>query len=258
MKSKRKNVVVCAAALVAMAGLGGFGEPPVEPAKEARPAADAGPAEVFPFVRVDREARAIEIDAEVPIDAHQFDAKTGKRLDVFLEVVLCSRDTKEHEALAVTRARPSDVHAAVLLLGLEPGRPGAWSADPSTKRMTPTEPLGPELEVMMIYDLPSGERVRVPAASLARRVPGGETLAEAANVSGGWVFAGSVERERQGAKVYAADDEGTIVGLTTFGTETVAWRGMYSPQESVQAPEWAAAEALPARGTKVVVRISAK
>jgi hypothetical protein len=254
MKSMRKNVVACAAALVAMAGLGGFGEP----AKESQPAADAGPAEVFPFVRVDRDARAIEIDAEVPIDAHQYDARSGKRLDVFLEVVLCSRDTKEHEALAVTRARPSDVHAALLLLGLEPGRPGAWSPDPLTKRMMPTEPLGPELEVMMIYDAASGERVSASAASLARRVPGGETLAEAAHVSGGWVFAGSVERERQGAKVYAADDEGTIVGLTTFGTETVAWRGMYSPQESVHAPEWAAAEALPPRGTKVVVRISVK
>ena len=43
----------------------------------------------------------------------------------WLEQVACMVGTREHESLVVVEAKPSEVHAALLLLGLEPGTPKA-------------------------------------------------------------------------------------------------------------------------------------
>lgn len=217
----------------------------------------AGLVELFPAIRVDRKARVVEVDGVVPIDVHQVDRKTGARLHVFLEVVLCPFDTKEHEALVATKARPSNIHAALLLLGLEPGKPGSWSFDEKTRTLKEIPPEGPELGVTLVWTDEQGESVEMPAAQLVERVPGGGTL-ETGGRETGWVFAGSTERERLGQTHYAADAEGTAVGLTTFGTETVAWRSVYSPEDAVSRPQWAASAKLPARNTKVMVRITAQ
>src|SRR5688572_18748192 len=67
-------------------------EPPGPGPGDARPQAGLG--EVFPHIRVDQAARLVEIDGIVPIDAHN--AETP---NVYLEVTLCTRDSKEHESL---------------------------------------------------------------------------------------------------------------------------------------------------------------
>lgn len=221
------------------------------------PAPRAGPVELFPGIRVNHEAKTVEIDGVVPIDAHQFDRKTGARLHIFLEVVLCPFDSKEHETLVATTARPSNIHAALLLLGLEPGKPGSWTFDEQTRTLKEIPPEGPALDVTIVWTDEKGEVVELPAEQLVERVPGGGTLTTEGRESG-WVFAGSAERQRLGETYYAADAEGTAVGLATFGTETVAWRSVYSPEDAVSKPQWAASSKLPARGTKVVVRITAK
>lgn len=230
--------------------------PPTDVPSEV-PAPKAGSVELFPGIRVDRQSKTVEIDGVVPIDAHQFDRKTGARLHIFLEVVLCPFDTKEHETLVATTARPSNIHAALLLLGLEPGKPGSWTFDEQTRTLKEIPPEGPALDVTIVWTDEKGEVVELPAEQLVERVPGGGTLTTEGRESG-WVFAGSAERQRLGETYYAADAEGTAVGLATFGTETVAWRSVYSPEDAVSKPQWAASSTLPARGTKVVVRIAAK
>ena len=84
-------------------------------------------AEASPGLRVSREARALEFDGTVPIDVH------GKAPRVFLEVLVCSRDTREHESLVVTDVKPSSVHAALLMLGMTPGTPGSWPENLSVR-----------------------------------------------------------------------------------------------------------------------------
>jgi hypothetical protein len=72
-----------------------------------------------------------------------------------------------------------------------------------------------------------------------------------------WVFAGSVEAPESLAP-YAADATGLLVGLTTFGTEVVAWREMISHEADVDAPVWIADRAAaPPYGTVVTVRLRA-
>ena len=66
-------------------------------------------------------------------------------------------------------------------------------------------------------------------------------------------------RVRQGRERYEAQGAGTLIGLTTFGTETIAWREVISPEASIQEPEWIADKAVvPAMGTPVTVRIRPK
>ncbi len=79
---------------------------------------------------------------------------------------------------------------------------------------------------------------------------------------GHWVFAGSLTTSRagagDGADSYKADQEGTVVGLTSFGTEVIAWTGVLSPDSQTDEPEWIAdARHVPPMNTPVTVRILA-
>src|SRR5262249_42393464 len=43
--------------------------------------------------------------------------------DGYLEHLMCSKGTKEHEAILATDAVPNQIHAGLLLTGAEPGKP---------------------------------------------------------------------------------------------------------------------------------------
>jgi hypothetical protein len=203
--------------------------------------------ELFPLVRGDIEKRIIEFDGIVPIDAH--DPRTPR---VYLEVTVCAPDTKEHESLVMTRALASHIHAALLAIGLSPGKPGGFSWENET--MTPVHPTGDSVTVSFIFDDADGQRREVPATGWIINAETREPFA--ASGAGGFVFAGSVMRTRQDREVYDADGVGTIVGLTTFGAETIAWREVISPDSQVHAPEWIAnPAAVPKQGTAVTVRL---
>ncbi len=233
---------------------GGPGKTAEPPSVQDRAAA-GGMIELFPGVRVDREKRVVELDGEVPIDV------TSKETPItFLEVMVCTRDTKEHESLVMMNAKAAHLHAALLFIGLEAGKPGSWTFDPKTRRMSDTAPEGPRLDVTVRV---AGEE----DAGAPRRLSDwivnmsdGRTLTSTLGQpeAGLWVFAGSREKTIEGSRVYKADADGTAIGLCTFGSETVAWRGVLSPEESVQQAEWIAdRKRVPAAGTKVIVRLQA-
>ncbi|MCC6952108.1 MAG: hypothetical protein IT433_11785 [Phycisphaerales bacterium] len=220
---------------------------PVAPTASPPPAAREGAKEVFPHVRVDVAEREVEIDAFVPIDAHN--EKTPR---VYLEVVLCSTDTKEHEALVATEAKPSHVHAALLLAGLQPGTPGAW--DWEGAQIRPVPPTGPRLDVRL--ERPDTGESWSPAAWVVS-ARSGKGLAEL-EPEGGFMFTGSQMLTRHGVEHYRADREGCIVGLATFGGEVVGYTRLHSPESSLEEPDWMArADTVPAFGTKMIVRLRA-
>jgi len=208
--------------------------------------ASAEPVEAFPGVRLDRAARTVEFDGEVPIIPDAGDGTV-----VFLEVMVCVRDTKEHEALVVTDVRPSHVHAALLALGLEPGEPGGWRRADDTVRGYP--PHGPAVRVEFVYQR-DGEEVVEPAASWVKRDDNGERLEERP-----WVFAGSRMMDRGGGEQYDADGTGLLVGLTTFGSEVVAYPRLYAHDSAIEEPVWIAdPERAPGFETPVTVRLTAR
>ena len=70
--------------------------------------------QLTPKIRCDAARGIVEFEAVSVL-------KTG-----FLEQYVCTVGTREHEALFAFEGKASDVHAALLLAGLEPGRPGYW------------------------------------------------------------------------------------------------------------------------------------
>lgn len=241
---------------------------PAEPDKApGRPPAQAPttpvtpPAERAAAPAVAEDAAWVEFDGTVPVDCHN--PETPR---VELELIVCTPDSKEHESLVMSKARPAHIHAALLLLGLEPGEPGR--IDVSGPAPAPIAPKGPAVRVTIRYvDEQGAAREVEPSAWIINGKTGerfGETKGEAKTPKpAGFVFAGSrfVKRRDPGSgrtvEVYDADSSGTVVGLTTFGSEVIAWREVISPDSWIQEPVWLADRAaVPKVGTPVVVRIS--
>lgn len=219
-------------------------EPPPPPKTEPV----AGLREVFPFVRVDVAKRIVEFDGTVPIDCH--DARTPR---VYLEVTVCTPDTKEHETLVVTKARPSHIHAALLAAGFKSGAPGSWQWD--GKKLTSIPPTGDAVVVKFAYRDATGQEIEAPATSWVVNADTGARFGTGATA--GFVFAGSGFVKRQGREMYDADGSGLLIGLTTFGSESIAWREVISPESDAALPEWIAdPKVVPAFGTPVIVRLN--
>ena len=204
--------------------------------------------EILPGVRINQDIRTVEFDATVAMDCH--DPETP---NVYLEVICCTRDTREHEALVVTGVAPSSVHAALLALGGEPGRPGGWRRGGAA--IVPFPPEGDRTRVWFFVANGDGsttvwEPSRWIVHHETREIMGSDLLEPA------WVFAGSRLREFRGREVYDADGTGQLVGLHTFGSEVIAWTRVESPEAAVDAPQWLANNDLvPPIGTPVRVRI---
>lgn len=213
---------------------------------EASPIAwrQAGLREAFPGVWVDAAERIVELDATVPIVTSDPDAPR-----VYLELVACSPDTREHESLAMVPARPSHVHAALLLIGLDPGSPGSWQAAEG-----PGEYISPEGDPVRVEFVFSedGERRVAQAHEWVRKAETGESFPDR-----DFVFAGSRFVTRAGVERYDADGTGCLIGLTTFGSEVVAWPEVISPEAAIDEPVWVANnDTVPPFGTTIRVRIT--
>jgi hypothetical protein len=242
MKHVLASVAILAAGCITGCGwTGGCG-----PAPTREPVRAASFVELAPGLRLDRAARIIEIDGIVPIDAHD-----PKKPVVYLEWLVCTPDTKEHESLVMTRVKPSLVHAALLSIGLEPGSPGAWEW--SGKTLIAKPPTGPRVPVLV--RTPDAPPVHLASWVKDRRT--GARLFDAIPTDG-FVFAGSRIVERSGQSWYQADREGGLVGLTCFGHELLAWSRMFNPDASAEEPVWMADPAsVPPQGTAVTVVIEA-
>jgi len=201
------------------------------------------PKEVFPGVYLDVGRRIVSFDGTVAIDAHN-----DKTPTVYLEAIVCTKDTKEHESLVMTEARPSHIHAALLLAGLIPGTPGSF--DWTGETMRPVPPKGAEVEIRLIVagaDWDPRAWVKNARTDVNLR----DTLRQSH-----FVFAGSLERVKQGATLYDADHSGTLIGLSTFGTETIAFSHLLNPDSGIEEPVWIAdRRAVPRLGTLVRVEI---
>lgn len=245
------RMVACIVLLPLLAGCAGphggkhTGQTPAgaEPAVRVEPESLV---EVFPGVRVDAAAGVVEIDARVATDVH--DPRTP---DVFLEVVACTRDTREYESLVVIDAKASQVHAGLLLIGLEPGAPGRWK--PEGSGVVPIEPSGEPVRIRLRYEGEHGPcEAAVEEWIRVRRDDGASEAMPAME----FVFAGSRFRVVQGSERYLGDVEGTVIGLTTFGTEVIAPRAMHNPSAQIEEPRLMARnEVIPGVNSPVVVRV---
>ena len=203
--------------------------------------------ELFPGVRLDISAQSVEFDAQIT----PMLVKDDKAPLFFLEVLCCAPNTREHETFLITTVRPSHIHAALLAIGLNPGTPGAWTLKDRT--LTPVQPTGDRLSVRVAFTDKDGKDVeqnpldwivnageKTPFLSAENKV-----AAARSEPAPGWMFTGSKIVKRKNAsgeerEVYDADGSGTIIGLTTFGSEVIGWSRLISPDASAEEPEWIA------------------
>jgi len=176
----------------------------------------------------------------------------GKRVVVGGEVALaegpieffaCPRLTKEHESVIAVRASARLVHAALLAIGLEPGKPVSF--DPVYAPAT-----GPAVRLTLRWIDADGTRREADARDWVRNVRTGKALDTE------WVFVGSaLWKDADGIEHYQAD-AGDFVCVSNFPTATLDL-----PIESSQSNEALLFEAFPGRvppvGTPVDIVLTA-
>lgn len=216
------------------------------PVKDAAPRVgkEKGFVEVFPHVWLYAPGRAVIVDGRVPVTVR------GRHNPVvYLETVACTGGTKEHESLVVTEAAAAQVQGALLLLGLMPGKPGAVVED-GRGGYQRLQPRGEELQIRFLLTRAGREVSEDPRDWIINKKTG-------EHPAGSWVFAGSGFDETARPARYLADVEGTLIGLTTFGTETIAYNEVVSPESTIDQPTWIAdPDTVPEQGTPVRILIT--
>jgi hypothetical protein len=111
--------------------------------------------------------------------------------------------TNEHESVLRTLAMPSNIHLALLMLGLEPGAPVRYSE--AAKKWLP--PHGPPLSIDVEFKR-DGKTVRIPATRLMRSIKTKDPMPQHP-----FIFVGS-QLGPDGA--YAADITGYVISIVNF------------------------------------------
>lgn len=183
----------------------------------------------LPFVQVDVAKKTVRVECE------------NIGCEAPLEFLAVVAGGPEHEAALRTRAKPSHIHLALLMLGLEPGEPIRY-VEASNKWLAPH---GPPLHVTAEFTK-DGKLMSIPAYKLLRDI---KTRKEMPALT--WIFAGSRQMP-DGA--YAADVAGYFINIVNFDLAIIDVPGLVS--SSNESLQWEAAnDVLPARGQPVTLII---
>lgn len=201
-------------------------EPPPAPSKESKD----GLVEITPTLRMDMKNKQVVLDAEIVLTQGP------------LELLLCPKRTKEHEAILAADIAPRSFQLALLGVGAEPGSPAMF--EPEYK-----PPRGQPIEIFVEWE-EKGQTKRVNAREWIRHpkdVGGGEPL------KAEFVFAGSRFIRIPGEeRARWLGDDGDVVCVSNFPGSIID-----VDMKSTNANEWLLFEAwterIPPKGTKVKV-----
>jgi hypothetical protein len=140
----------------------------------------------------------IDADKKQVIVAGQICLRAGQ-----LEMFACPKHSKEHESVVVIGLRPELVHAGLLSLDINPGKPVQY--DPEFKPAT-----GPEIEIRVRW-LGENEVKEIRSQEMVR------SFRDKKEMTSPWVFGGSIFYEDPDGKfqTYAAN-HGSFVCLSNF------------------------------------------
>ncbi len=196
-----------------------------------------------PAIVVDKEKKAVAIACKVA------PRKLPNLTEVYpIEVIATlpsPEGKKAHETVVTFSARPSAIHAALVGLGLKPGKPALGEDAAAT---------GLEVKVSLEIAGPDGKPKVVPIEkTLVDRRTGKPMPALK------WIFTGSVVKEAPGKseKVYAADTTGTLIAIFPVTDETVIQTNLTMKEEPLLKLE-TNPKVLPAEGMPVRLIIEVK
>jgi hypothetical protein len=161
-------------------------------------------------VVVDRAKRTVTIDARIA--PRKIDDPRYKEIYP-VEVIACwpfPRGKKAHETVVTIEAKPSAVHKALESLDLKAGAP----APPGEK----AQATGPKVNIYIEVPAPGGRTKRIPVEKALVDRKSGKPMPRVQ-----WRFTGSALKAEPGkdAKVYGADQTGTLIAIFPVTNETV-------------------------------------
>jgi hypothetical protein len=228
-----------------------------------RGSADA-PARVFqlPGLTVNLDERYVDLDATVCLDQG------------FLELIACTKGSKEHESIVAVDARPQHVHAALLLLGASSGHPTMQrQIGEENPRWIHLPAKGDPIVVSLVIRNREGEHIVHPISDFVMHIDDADSQPTRAIPAGGdegepadendptqlpkaFIFAGSlVINGEDGSREYLADRSGHVISVVTFGDEVLCLPGMHTADNAGLV--WQLnPQLLPAVGTQVKLRLT--
>lgn len=159
-------------------------------------------------LKIDRQSRRVIVDAKVMLQKGEGEGEGV----CMLEFLMCRTGAKDHETLLTTGALPSSLHAALLAMGLAPGRPAQW-VTPEGEKPVFISPAGAALIITVQWTDKSGKVREVPATDWMMDVATTEKMHETR-----WIFVGSdfLDDGR-----YWADIEGLHISVTNFASSVI-------------------------------------
>jgi hypothetical protein len=197
-------------------------------ARGAEPPKGVGPkVGKLPHVEFDAQEKQVRVECEM------------LACEAPLEFFCCVKGTNDYEAMIRSEVKPSNLHLALLAVGLKPGQPISYSE--AAKRWIP--PSGPPVQITMEYEK-DGKTVSVPSWKWMRDVKHKKPAPPFT-----WVFTGS--RVLPDGK-YAADMTGYLVSIVNFDLTVVDVPRLASSSNELL--EWERnPDTTPKAGTKVTM-----
>jgi hypothetical protein len=203
----------------------------------------------FPGVAINLQERCVDVESSVCLHRGT------------LELVACTKRTKEHESIVAIAAKPMHVHAALLLLGATPGHPAMrkQTGEPA-ERWIDLPPSGGPVDVYLLLKDKEGKMVERPISDFI--APSGQGYSGPARTEQGvkfpthtFIFAGSVLwGDGPGPRRYLSEESGNVISLSTFGDELLCLPGIHTQENGML--EWEVnATGLPAVGSNVTLRL---
>lgn len=189
----------------------------------------------FKHLRVELDKRRVILQAEVCRDSGP------------LEFLVCRAGTKEYESVLRTKAPGQQLHAALLALGLTPGKPARWSGSGPAARFLP--PQGPAVTITFRWKDKQGKTHQAEASDWLS-ASGEKQVA----LPKQWIFIGS-EVLPDGR--YWADIDGEIISVSNFAS-AVLDVPFESSDQNAQLDFQANAKTIPPVNTPVEVILTPK
>jgi len=206
----------------------------------------------LPGLVIDFQKRCVDIEGSICLD------------EGMLELIACTKGSKEHESIVAITARPMHIHAALLLLGANNGNPAMSKAvDEQKTRWIHVPPRGDPVGVYLVFKNKDGKMVEHSISEFVARSgkradafgADEDDAEENIKFPGTFLFAGShLHEDGPGPRKYLADHSGNAISIVTFGDELLCLPGMHAKgNDSLM---WQVdATKLPKVGSKVMLRL---
>ncbi len=208
----------------------------------------------LPGIKIDAKQKHVDVDATICLD------------EGALELIACTKDTKEHEAVVVLETKAVHIHMALLLIGATPGNPVMQKevGEGEEKRWMFFPARGQPVRVSLVIKDEQGNDVEKPINEFLQRINEENIVTGEAENAGAeekfptntFLFMGSLlVGNGEGPRRYLAEESGNVITIATFGDEMLGLPEKHSHENGDLTWE-VNTDTIPEVGTKVVLRLT--